>query len=130
MVNISACDPTTKTVFFRSFCLSLYGSALWRLSFPALRSLEVTFNNILRKLWSLSRRCHTAILHMVAGLSSLFNAVERRSLKLTQTAINSGSSLLNDVYSQSINLVLQVIGLPLRCTQDKDIIVQISNMNS
>ena len=51
MVNIfSTCDPTTKTVLFRSFCLSLYGSALWRLSCPALRSLEVTFNNILQKL--------------------------------------------------------------------------------
>ena len=35
---------------YQSYCLSLYGSSLWSLSCSALRSLEVAFNYILRKI--------------------------------------------------------------------------------
>ena len=74
--TFSCCDPLTKTMLFRSFCLSLYSSALWMSSSSELRSLEVTFNNILRKIWSLPRAYyHTGILHQVAGLHSIFNVV-------------------------------------------------------
>ena len=44
----ACCDPIVKTHLFSSFCLSLYGAALWKSSNPQLKSLEVAFNNILR----------------------------------------------------------------------------------
>ena len=44
----SSCNPDLKTKLFRSFCLSLYGSALWNASSSELHHLEVTCNNILR----------------------------------------------------------------------------------
>ena len=69
----SCCDPSVKTQLFSSFCLSLYGAALWRVSCPQLRALEVSFNNILRKIWSLPRQSHTGIVHSVAGLQSIYN---------------------------------------------------------
>ena len=47
-----AANTVVKTTLFRSFCLSLYGSVLWRLSSSSLRSLEVTFKNLLRKFGS------------------------------------------------------------------------------
>ena len=62
-----ATNPAVKTLLFRTFCLSLYGSALWRLSSSSLRSLEVTFNNLLRKIWKLPRHCHTSILHCISS---------------------------------------------------------------
>ena len=60
--TFSCCDPFVKTRLFSSFCLSLYGASLWRSS-PQLRALEVSFNNILRKIWSLPRHSHTGIVH-------------------------------------------------------------------
>ena len=42
--TFSCCDPFTKTELFRSFCLSLYGCALWSMSATQFHSLEVTFN--------------------------------------------------------------------------------------
>ena len=60
---------------FQSYCLSLYGSSLWSLSSPFLRNIEVAFNSI----WHLPNRCHTGILHLVAGLDSIFNVVAKRS---------------------------------------------------
>lgn len=69
--SFSPCNPLVKTKLFDSFCLSLYGSALWFSSSPELRSLEVSFNNILRRIWSLPRMCHTGILHCTAHLNSI-----------------------------------------------------------
>ena len=45
---------------------------LWKASSPDIRSLETAFNNLLRRIWNLPRRCHTAILHRVAGVSSTY----------------------------------------------------------
>ena len=42
--------PAVKTLLFRTFCQSLYGSSLWNLVSPGLCSLDATFNNILRKI--------------------------------------------------------------------------------
>ena len=41
--------PVVKTFLFSSHCLSLYGALSWKLSCPKLKSLEVTFNNIIRR---------------------------------------------------------------------------------
>ena len=46
---LSSCNPDRKSILFQSFCLSLYGSALWNVSSPELQHLEVACNNILRK---------------------------------------------------------------------------------
>lgn len=97
----SSCDYLTKIKLFQSFCLSLYGCALWKASSRQLRSLEVTFNNILRKIWVLPRRCHTSIVHLVSSLHSLFNVVIERSQKVISQALKQPSSLLADVFGES-----------------------------
>ena len=99
--TFSCCDPFTKTEVFRSFCLSLYGCALWSSSATQIHSLEVTFNNILRKIWSLPQNCQTSILHVVAGLHTLRNTVVIRSLGLISAAFKSQSPLLIADYSQT-----------------------------
>ena len=104
--SFSPCNPLVKTKLFDSFCLSLYCSALWISSSSELRSLEVTFNNILRRILSLPRMCHTGILHCTAQLNSLYNIVVRRSSKLLSAALNSQSSLVHDVFVQSSTLTL------------------------
>ena len=96
----SCCDPSVKTQLFSSFCLSLYGAALWRVSCPQLRALEVSFNNILRKIWSLPRQSHTGIVHSVAGLQSIYNIVLNRSRKLIASATKSICTLLSELFSQ------------------------------
>ena len=105
MLHTFSCDRLTKSTLFMSFCLSLSGSAIWSIACPQLKSLEVTFNNILRKIWGLPRRCHTSLLHLTAALDSVFNNVYDRSLRLVNSAINSDSIILHDVFYQSSKLV-------------------------
>ena len=105
-----AANPAIKTLLFRSFCLSLYGSALWRLSSSSLRSLEVTFNNLLRKIWKLPRRCHTSILHCISSLQSLFNVVIYRSSMLCQKARSTGIHLICDIFTDAPQLSYTTFG--------------------
>ena len=89
---------------------SLYGSSLWSLSSPLLRNIEVAFNKILRRIWHLPNRCHTGILHLVAGLDSIFNVVAKRSKYLLYAASNCPSSLTRSIFRDSSSLCYTFAG--------------------
>ena len=111
LYSFSGIDPVTLTRLFNSFCLSLHGAAIWNLSNPSLRSLEVAFNNILRKIWRLPLNCHTRILHLTAKLISPFNLIYRRSQSLfTSATTKSPSSVVRYVFSSSVNLCYNATG--------------------
>ena len=107
----SCCDPSVKTYLFSSFCLSLYGAALWRVSCPQLRALEVSFNNVLRKIWSLPR--HSSISCWTA--EHIYNTVLYRSRKLIASAKTSKCSLISDIFSESAATVFTSFGYNLLC---------------
>ena len=91
---------------FHAYCLSLYGCSLWRLDCPALRSLGVAFNQVIRRIWHLPRNCHTAIVHSVGLISSIFNIVFARFNKFFSSAVSHSSPLVRSVFvvsSQSCN---------------------------
>ena len=77
---------------------------------PELASLKVAFNNILRKIWLLPRQCHTAILHLVSNMHSVFNSTISRSNKLISSALTGSSKLLADIYRESSTLVYTSFG--------------------
>ena len=100
--TFAPCDPFTKSQLLHSFCLSLYGSALWLCLSSELKSLEVSFNNIIRKIWSLFgnvilRRCISLLEFPV-------------SYKLTQSALASTSPVVAEVFRDSIYLVYTSTG--------------------
>ena len=106
----SCCDKATKTHLFQAYCLSLTGSALWNLASPLISSLEVAFNNIIRKIWSLPRRSHTALVHLTASLSSVYNMIYLRSASLFHRALTSKSSILCDVFLEASGNICTFIG--------------------
>ena len=108
--TFSATNPAVKTLLFHTFCLSLYGSSLWSLASPGLHSLEVTFNNILRKIWKLPRKCHTNILHCVSSLQSLLNIVIQCSKMLCLRARATGLPLICDIFTEASRLLYTSFG--------------------
>jgi len=97
LYTFSAADPVVKSRLLQSYCLSLYGSALWKLSCPAIHSIEVSFNNILRRIWHLPCNCHTRILHLTARLPSLFNVIISRAASLLSSALSCSSLIVRKV---------------------------------
>ena len=53
LCTFSAVDPVVKTRLLQSYCLALYDCSLWKLSCSSIRSIEVSFNNILSRVWHL-----------------------------------------------------------------------------
>ena len=68
-------DPQVKSFLLKFYCLSLYGCCLWTLSAPSIRVVEVALNKILRKIWRLPPRSHSAIAHCVAQVHTISNLV-------------------------------------------------------
>ena len=83
--------PVALTRLFQTYCLPLYGSALWSLSCPALYHIDVAFNKVLRRIWHLPSRSHTGIVHCTANLDSLYNLIYRRSNSLLSAALKCPS---------------------------------------
>ena len=101
-----------------SHCLSLYGGVLWDISCTQLNSLEVAFNNVLRRIWRLPRNCHTRILHKVARLDSVFNRLIRLSDRFTRKTCESKSYLLHDSFTLFYTSALTPVGSN-RCSAHK-----------
>ena len=77
-----------------NFSPSLYGSALWSSSDPALKPLETAFNNVLL-VPRLPRTCHTGILHPVACVISacvISSYVQIQSLLIDVFSVSQGLS--------------------------------------
>ena len=82
-------DPLTKMKLFQSYCLSLYGSCLWRLDCEELNSLSASFNNIIRRIWNLPRISCTSIVHSVGSVVGIHNIVYNRFSSLCTSALAS-----------------------------------------
>lgn len=86
---------------FNAYCLSLYGCSLWRLDAPDLQSLNVSFNNVIRRIWNLPYNCHTSIAHSVGLTVSIYNIVYSRFNRLLSTASSHPSRFIRSVFHDS-----------------------------
>ena len=99
-----------KTRLFQSYCLSLYGCTLWNRSCPGIHSLEVAFNNILRRIWHLPYNSHTGIVHSTARLPSISNLVQCRSSSFLCSAQSCPSPIVSHVFKDSSQLAYTITG--------------------
>ena len=93
--------PYILTRLFQSYCLSLYGSGLWSLSSPALQNIDIAFNKIICRIWRLSLRSQSRIVHLVANLHSLFNVIYCRSNSLLFAATQCPSLFVRTIFHDS-----------------------------
>ena len=101
LFRFKGCNPETKMKLFNAYCLSLYGCALWRLDAPDIRSLHVSFNNVIRRIWNLPHNCHTSIAHAVGFTKSIYNIIYSRFIRLLSTALSHSSSFIRSVFHES-----------------------------
>ena len=115
LVNFKFCSPSTLTFLFRSFCLSLYGCALWRLDSKSISTIEIAFNKVLRRIWNLPANSHTRIVHCTARLTSLFNTILSRSFSLLRSALACPSFPASYIFRASSGLVYTCVGFNTIC---------------
>ena len=96
LCKFSALDPFVKCYLIKTYCLSLYGCALWSLSSPSIRIAEIALNKNLRKVWNLPRLSHSSVVHCTSQIPSVFNS---RFCSLHLSALSSSSSLLRSLFA-------------------------------
>ena len=102
--SFAGADLIVKTKLLQVYCLALYGSALWNISSSSLKTIEVAFNNILRRIWYVRQRTHNCILHCLAGLSSVFNMVVAKFKSLIYSAASSSSFPASVIFREASQL--------------------------
>ena len=98
LCKFSSLDPFVKCYLLKSYCLSLYGSPLWSLSSPSLRSIEVALNKLLRKVWNLPYNSHRSIVHCTSHIPTVSHLVFNRFCSLMSSVSSSSSALLHSVF--------------------------------
>ena len=110
LCKCSALDCAIKCYLIKSYCLSLYGSALWSLGSPSIKIIEISLNKILRKVWNLPRISHTRIVHCIASIPSISHLVYSRFCSLFSSASSSSSQLLLSAFANCAQLVYSPTG--------------------
>ena len=106
LCTFHAAYPFVKTFLLQCYCLSLYGCCLWSLNCPSIRLLEIALNKILRKIWHLPPRSHTAIVHCVAQVNTISNLLYQRFQSFISRALSSPSPLIRTVFNESLSLYI------------------------
>ena len=74
------------------------GCVHWKISNKQIKALQITLNNILKKVWRLPRRCHTGILHCIANLESLYNIILSQFSKIFDQVMKFKSAPVRNVF--------------------------------
>ena len=98
----------------------IYGCVLWRLDAPDIRSLNVSFNNVIRRIWNLPHNCHTSIAYAVGLTKSIYNIIHSRFIRLLSTALSHPSRFIRSVFHED-SLVCNsgFIGYNINCMFDQ-----------
>ena len=112
--TFGSCSPPVKNQLVVTHCLSLFGSVLWRLDCRKIKSLDVAFNNLLRRIWKLPRRCHTGILHCITRTDGIYNIIIRRCISFIHQATNTTSNtIVRSIYNWASSQVVTATGYNL-----------------
>ena len=82
---------------FRATCSSLYGLPCCRVTNPTMRSLYVSWNKVVRKLFRLPFRTHTLFLPIIADVEHLAVTVRFRVLKFAVSCIRSENVMVQSL---------------------------------
>ena len=104
-----AADPFVKFFLLKSYCLSLYGCALWSLSSS---SIKVGYNKLLRKLWCLPTlpTFHSSIVYCSSQIDTISAFIFNSFYSLLSSSVTPSSSLVRSIFSASSQCVYSFTG--------------------
>ena len=65
-------SSSTLSVLFKSYCMIIYGSALWRYNNHSnIEKFCVSWRKIVRRLWKIPYRIHNSLVHLINKCDSI-----------------------------------------------------------
>ena len=92
------CSETVKIALFKSYCSSLYTSALWcNYRCESLRKLCVAYNNVFRKMTFLPRDCSASLMFAERGLPTCKTLIRKHVYSFMTSVMNSCNVNLHSI---------------------------------
>ena len=96
-------ESTTLSRLFRSYCMNVYGSSLWR--YNNLRNIErfcISWQKAIRKLWKIPYRTHNDLVYLINKCDPIVSILEKRCAKFLWNLFNSDNVLFSRICRYSV----------------------------
>ena len=116
LADFSHCDSVTLSILFKTYCMNLYGSQMWRYNDKTTRSFYTCWRKAIRRLYNIPYRTHNILVHHIINSYPIDVVLEKRCIKYRPiwNLINSGCKLHADIVFLSMDNMYSTIGENMR----------------
>ena len=115
LADFSFSSSSTLSVLFKSYCMNIYGSALWRYNNHSnIENFCVSWRKIVRRLWKIPYRTHNSFVHLINKCDSINCILEKRCVKFLWNLFNSDNVLFSRIIRYSMHNSDTTIGENVR----------------
>ena len=115
LADFSFSSSSTLSVLFKSYCMNIYGSALWRYNNHSnIENFCVSWRKIVRRLWKIPYRTHNSLVHLINKCDSINCILEKRCVQFLWNLFNSDNVLFSRIIRYSMHNSDTTIGENVR----------------
>ena len=111
LADFSHCDSVTLSTLFKTYCMNLYCSQMWRYNDKTTRSFYTCWRKAICRLYNIPYRAHNILVHHTINSYSIDVVLGKRCIKYIWNLINSGCKLHADIVILSMDNILCVESL-------------------
>ena len=120
LADFSFVDSNTLSVLFDSYCMSIYGSQLFKLyDKNSVNCIYVAWRKAIRKIWKIPNISHCRLLPYINDCNSMDSILERRCIRFLYNIFNSESQLYTSMIKYSLTNCDSTLGENIRYMMHK-----------
>ena len=102
--EFSFSESITLSRLFKSYCMNVYGSSLWRYNnHNNIERFCIAWRKAIRRLWKIPYRTHNALVYLINECNSISIILEKRCVKFLWNLLNSDNVLFRRICRYSIH---------------------------
>ena len=109
--NFPHCDSATLSTLFKTYCMNLYGSQMWRYNDKTTRSFYTCWRKAIRRLYNIPYRTHNILVHHIINSYTIDVVLEKCCIQYIR---NSGCKLHAYIEILSMDNMYSTIGENMR----------------
>ena len=104
LADFSFSNSSTLSVLFKSYCMNIYGSTLWRYNNHSnIDNFCVSWRKIVRRLWKTPYRTYNSLVHLINKCDSIYCILEKIYVKFLWNVFNSDNALFSRIIRYSMH---------------------------
>lgn len=114
MADFSYCDSATLSILFKTYCMNVYGSQIWKYNDKALNKFYTCWRKTIRILYKIPYRTHNNLIHSIMKSYPIDIVLEKRCIKYIWNLINTEQDMYKHIVKLSLYNMNSTIGENIR----------------